>query len=98
MAVGSPTRNSSTRAPATAVYSTGASASVETTGLAVQGLLKWGEASNVTRKALHFITTKKDATGNWGTTQATIMALRALLLATEKGSADVRGTVDIAIN
>jgi A-macroglobulin TED domain/Alpha-2-macroglobulin family/MG2 domain/Carboxypeptidase regulatory-like domain/A-macroglobulin receptor binding domain/Alpha-2-macroglobulin bait region domain/Macroglobulin domain MG3 len=82
----------------TAVYSTGASASVETTGLAVQALLKWGEASNVARKALHFITTKKDASGNWGTTQATIMALRALLLATEKGGADVRGTVDIAIN
>jgi uncharacterized protein YfaS (alpha-2-macroglobulin family) len=82
----------------TAVYSTGASASVETTGLAVQALLKWGEASNVTRKALHFITTKKDASGNWGTTQATIMALRALLLATEKGSADVHGTVEIVIN
>lgn len=82
----------------TAVYSTGASASVETTGLAVQALLKWGEASNVARKALHFITSKKDASGNWGTTQATIMALRALLLATEKGGADVRGTVDITIN
>jgi uncharacterized protein YfaS (alpha-2-macroglobulin family) len=82
----------------TAVYSTGASASVETTGLAVQALLKWGGASNVARKALHFITTKKDASGNWGTTQASIMALRALLLATEKNGADVHGTVDIVIN
>jgi len=82
----------------TAVYSTGASASVETTGLAVQALLKWGEASNVARKALHYITTKKDASGAWGTTQATIMALRALLLATEKSGTDVHGTVDIAIN
>jgi len=82
----------------TAVYSTGASASVETTGLAVQALLKWGEASNVARKALHFITTKKDGAGTWGTTQATIMALRALLLATEKAGTDVHGTVEIVLN
>ena len=44
------------------------------------------------RKALSYIASKKDASGTWGTTQATIMALRALLLSTEKGAADVRGT------
>ncbi len=68
----------------TSVYATGASAAVETTGLAVQALLKWGEASGTARKALSYIASKKDASGTWGTTQATIMALRALLLATEK--------------
>ncbi|MGA7415272.1 MAG: hypothetical protein WBW33_32670, partial [Bryobacteraceae bacterium] len=36
--------------------------------------------------------------GTWGTTQATIMALRALLLSTDKGAADVRGTVEITLN
>ena len=77
----------------TGVYATGASASVETTGLAVQALLKWGEASGTARKAMSYIASKKDASGTWGTTQATIMALRALLLATEKGAADVRGTL-----
>jgi uncharacterized protein YfaS (alpha-2-macroglobulin family) len=82
----------------TGVYSTGTSASVETTGLAVQALLKWGQASNVARKALNYITSKKDASGTWGSTQATIMALRALLLATEKGSADARGDVEILLN
>ncbi len=82
----------------TSVYSTGTSASVETTGLAVQALLKWGRAAGTTRKALAYITSKKDATGAWGSTQATIMALRALLLASEKGTADLRGTVEIAIN
>jgi hypothetical protein len=82
----------------TGVYSTGTSASVETTGLAVQGLLKWGRAAGTTRKALAYITSKKDATGAWGSTQATIMALRAVLLASEKGSADLRGTVEIAVN
>jgi len=82
----------------TAVYSTGASASVETTGLAVQALLKWGQASGTARKALAYIASKKDSSGTWGTTQATIMALRSLLLATEKGSADVRGTLEVLLN
>src|SRR5208337_2572918 len=62
----------------TAVYSTGTSASVETTGLAVQALLKWGQAAGTARKALAYIAAKKDSSGTWGTTQATIMALRSL--------------------
>jgi len=82
----------------TGVYATGASASVETTGLAVQALLKWGEASGTAHKAMNYIASKKDATGAWGTTQATIMALRALLLATEKGAADVRGNLEVLLN
>jgi len=82
----------------TGVYSTGESASIETTGLAVQGLLKWGEASGTARKALAYITSKKSAAGTWGTTQATIMALRALLLATETNAADVQGRVEVLLN
>ncbi len=71
---------------------------LETTGLAVQALLKWGEASGTARKALSYIASKKDASGTWGTTQATIMALRALLLATEKGAGDVQGTLEVLLN
>jgi A-macroglobulin TED domain/Alpha-2-macroglobulin family/Carboxypeptidase regulatory-like domain/A-macroglobulin receptor binding domain/MG2 domain/Alpha-2-macroglobulin bait region domain len=82
----------------TGVFARGLSASVETTGLAVQALLKSGEASAVAEKALRYLAAKKDASGTWGTTQATIMALRALLLSTEKGSADVRGALEILLN
>ena len=82
----------------TSVYATGASASVETTGLAIQALLKWGQASGIARKALTYLAAKKDSSGTWGTTQATIMALRALLLAREKGAADVEGTVEVLLN
>jgi uncharacterized protein YfaS (alpha-2-macroglobulin family) len=82
----------------TSVYATGTSASVETTGLAVQALLKWGQASGTARKALAYLASKKDSSGTWGTTQATIMALRSLLLATEKGAADVRGTLEVLLN
>jgi uncharacterized protein YfaS (alpha-2-macroglobulin family) len=82
----------------TSVYATGPSAAVETTGLAVQALLQSGDASGTARKALNYIASKKDAYGTWGTTQATIMALRALLTATEKGAADVRGTLIVLLN
>ena len=82
----------------TSVYATGPSASIETTGLAVQALLAWGQAPGTARKALIYIASKKDAQGTWGTTQATIMALRALLAATEKGAADVEGTLLVLVN
>ncbi len=82
----------------TGVYSTGASAAIETTGLAAQALLKWGHASGTARKALNFISSKKQASGAWGTTQATIMALRSLLLASQLSATDVRGSVQVFLN
>ena len=82
----------------TGVYGAGVSAAVETTGLAVQALLKSGQASTTASKALTYLASKKDSNGAWGTTQATIMALRAILLSTGKGASDVRGTVEITLN
>jgi uncharacterized protein YfaS (alpha-2-macroglobulin family) len=82
----------------TGVYATGASAVVETTALATQALLKWGGDSAVALKAINYIVANKDAAGTWGTTQATIMALRALLLSTEKGGATAKGVVEIMLN
>ncbi|HWW23087.1 MAG TPA: MG2 domain-containing protein [Edaphobacter sp.] len=82
----------------TGVYSTGSSAAIETTGLATQALLKWGQASETARKALNFISSKKQASGNWGTTQATIMALRSLLLASQLSTSDVRGSLQVILN
>jgi hypothetical protein len=82
----------------TGVYSTGSSAAIETTGLAAQALLKWGQASETVRKALSYLSSKKEAAGNWGTTQATIMALRALLLASQLSASDVRGTLAILLD
>ena len=82
----------------TGVYSTGASAAIETTGLAVQALLKWRQSAALTRKALAYLASKKDASGAWGSTQATIMALRALLMASEEASADARGNVEVRLD
>jgi hypothetical protein len=82
----------------TGMYSTGLVANIETTGLATQALLKWGQASSVARKALTFLTAKKDAYGTWSSTQATIMALRALILASEKSASDVNGKLEVLLN
>lgn len=82
----------------TGMYATGASAAVETTGLAVQALLKQGSDTAIAARAMNYIVAKKDAAGTWGSTQATIMALRAMLLAAEKGSTTARGTVEVLLN
>jgi uncharacterized protein YfaS (alpha-2-macroglobulin family) len=86
------------KAEETSVYASGNSAAVETTGLAVQALLKWGGNSVAATKAINYMVAKKDAAGTWGTTQATIMALRALLLSTEKAGATARGAVEVLWN
>ena len=82
----------------TGFYTTGQSAATETTGLATQALLKWGQAGEIARKSLAYLAAKKQADGTWGTTQATIMALRSLLLASKIGTADTRGTVSVTVD
>jgi hypothetical protein len=82
----------------TNVYSTGNSAAVETTGLAVQALLRSGEQNGAERKALTWLLSRKSGDGNWGSTQATIMALRALVMASEKSGGDALGSVEILLN
>ena len=82
----------------TGIYGGGESASVETTGLAVQALLKTGQDPDLARKALAWLLSKKGADGNWGTTQATIMALRALVLASDRAAGDAHGHVTVLLN
>jgi uncharacterized protein YfaS (alpha-2-macroglobulin family) len=82
----------------TSMYATGASAAVETTGLAVQALLKQGSQGGLATKAMNYIVAKKDASGTWGSTQATIMALRAMLLASEQSGATAKGAVEVLLN
>ena len=82
----------------TSVYATGDSAAVETTGLAVQAFLRAGKYTDVVRKSLSWIASRKSGDGNWGTTQATIMALRALLRASEQSGSDARGTAEVLLD
>jgi len=75
------------------------SADLETTALAAQALLKSGQKGGLAKKALDYLTEKKDAFGNWQTTQATILSLKAFLLSFTKGTnADTAGTVEVSID
>jgi uncharacterized protein YfaS (alpha-2-macroglobulin family) len=82
----------------TGVYATGDGAAVETTGLALQAFLKAGGYNDLVRKSLAWIASKKNGEGNWGTTQGTIMALRALLRASEQSGSDARGTAEVLLD
>jgi hypothetical protein len=62
---------------------TGASGSVETTALAALALLRADAYSDAVNGALSYLAQSKDSWGTWSTTQATILALKALLLAGE---------------
>jgi uncharacterized protein YfaS (alpha-2-macroglobulin family) len=75
------------------------SADLETTALAAAALLKSGQKGGLAKKALDYLTEKKDALGNWQTTQATILSLKAFLLSFTKGTnADTAGTVAISVD
>jgi uncharacterized protein YfaS (alpha-2-macroglobulin family) len=75
------------------------SADLETTALAAQALLKSGLKSSLAKKTLDYLTEKKDAFGNWQTTQATILSLKAFLLSFTKGTnANTAGTVEVSVD
>lgn len=60
-------------------YARGDSVAVETTALAVLAMLKSGQFTTSVNKALTFLIKSRDANGSWGSTSATILALKALV-------------------
>ncbi|MGL4552257.1 MAG: MG2 domain-containing protein, partial [Gemmataceae bacterium] len=61
----------------TTFHAGGGWADVETTALAALALRK--RSPDLTRQALTWLVTKKDAAGTWGSTQATVLSLQALI-------------------
>jgi hypothetical protein len=64
---------------------TGESGSLEATALAAIALMRADAYPDAVGGALAYLVQGKDAWGTWQTTQATILSLKALLLATEQG-------------
>jgi hypothetical protein len=60
-------------------YGRGDSVSVETTALAALAMIKTGGFNASVNQSLSYLVKTKQASGTWGTTQATILALKALL-------------------
>ncbi len=76
-------------------YARGDSMTVETTALAVLAMLKSGQFPNDVNKALVYLTKSKNASGTWGSTQATILALKALIAAS--GGQQFKGNAEFTI-
>ena len=83
----------------TTFYGGGHSALVETTALAALTLIEAERFPETTRSALAWLVEQKDANGTWHSTQATILALKALLAATGKPlGGQVARQIDIAVD
>jgi hypothetical protein len=83
---------------ATACYGHGDSAAIETTAMFAQAFTKAGRYPDVVTKALAYLTRKKDARGAWGSTQATIQALKAFNLALAQAGKETDATVTVLVN
>ncbi len=66
----------------TAFYGSGAGGGIETTALAALAMIGAGNHASDVRGALSWLVTQKDAQGTWHSTQATVLALKALLAGT----------------
>jgi uncharacterized protein YfaS (alpha-2-macroglobulin family) len=78
----------------TVFYGDGLSASIETTALAVLALSSSAEHQPIVDQALAWLATQRDGRGTWHSTQATVLALKALLTA---GAGPARGDFDSAV-
>jgi hypothetical protein len=76
-------------------YARGDGLTVETTALAVLAMLKSGQFTNSVNEALTYLVKTRGAHGTWGGTQATILALKALLAGL--GGAQHKGTTPFVL-
>jgi hypothetical protein len=66
----------------TTFYGSGRSGSIETTALTALAFLQSGQHLATSRRALTWIAQQRDSGGTWHSTQATVLALKALLAGT----------------
>jgi uncharacterized protein YfaS (alpha-2-macroglobulin family) len=80
-------------------YSHGSGMDTECTALCAMALMKSGTAPQSVKQALTWLSARKTQAGTWGSTQATILAIRALLQgSTASLGQDFESTVTVRIN
>ena len=82
----------------TPTFGSGAAGDIEVTALAVQALIRGGRELGIADKAVAYLAKNKDAFGTWQSTQATIQALRAMLMAERGATANSSGSIDLRLN
>jgi uncharacterized protein YfaS (alpha-2-macroglobulin family) len=79
----------------TPTHGSGVAADIEVTALAVQAFIRSGRELGAVSKAITYLVKNKDAYGTWQSTQATIQALRAMLMAERGATARTNATVNV---
>jgi len=80
-------------------FGRGTSFDIETTALVIQAMLRTQSHRESMQKALDWLISQRDGSGTWHSTQATIQAMRALLLAaTSSVGSETNVTVTITAN
>ena len=82
----------------TCFYGAGNDAAVTATALAANALLTAGGYAASVQGALEYLVSSRDANGNFGSTQATVWSLKALLLAALKGTEGAVGDFSVALD
>ncbi len=82
----------------TTFYSYGDDATVTATALVAHAMLLTGSYPSSSAGALEYLATSKNVSGNFGSTQATIWSLRALLLASQRGTEGAVGTLEVSVD
>ena len=83
---------------ATFVGGEGQTASIETTAMAAFALLRAEEQPELATAALGFLVSQKDSFGTWHSTQATVLALKALLQSVRAGGEQASAQVTVTLN
>ena len=83
----------------TMFYGGGQSADIETTAMASLALMKSGQYSASVTGSLNWLIAQKDAGGTWHSTQATVLALKALVEGTGTAlGGDKQRRIEIALD
>lgn len=83
---------------ATPTFGRGKCAEIETTALACQVLLKYGRHHGLISRITDYLVKSKDSYGTWESTQATIQALRALIMSIKESTRQVEADVTVKLN
>ncbi len=87
----------STAGTQTNFYGSGVDADVSATALIASALVTRGGYPDSVKGAMEYLTSSRDPNGNFGSTQATVWTLRALLMAATKGTEAAVGSMQVAL-
>ncbi len=82
----------------TPFYSAGLDAAVSATALVTYALLSTRWNAEEANGALAYLASKKDPNGNFGSTQATVWSLRAMILAAKNGTQGAVGSLSVNVD